>query len=461
MSSHAVDTSSFGPGFGGEVIGPDDPAYDEARRVWNASIDKRPALVVRPAGVDDVRAAVRFARERGLLVAVRGGAHSVAGHGTCDGGIVIDLSRLREVRVDPERRRAWVGGGAVWGDVDPVTQEHGLAVPGGLISSTGVGGLTLGGGIGWLQRGFGLTCDHLVDAEVVTADGEVVRAADDEELLWGLRGGGGNFGIVTSFEFALRPVGPQVVSGMLAFPGERATDFLRLFRDYLPESPKELGVAFVLRLAPPAPFIDPDRHGKPMVAVAGIYGGSVEDGERAWAPFKSFGEPIADLLAARPYVEMQSMLDAPWGPGAQNYWKSEYLAGLPDEAIEVLVEHLATITSPMSDFKAPFLGGAIAEVGEDDTAYSRREAPYILNINARWMDPAETDRHVAWTRGLWDAMQPFSSGSTYTNFMDRDDVGRVADAFGSEKYARLVALKRRYDPDNVFRVNQNIPPDAA
>lgn len=456
----SIDGSVLGDGFGGEVITPDDPGYEEGRRVWNASIDRRPALVAQPRSVDDVRAAVRAGREHDLPIAVRGGGHSVAGHGTCDDGLVIDLSAMRGVEVDAERRRARVGPGAVWRDVDPVTQEHGLAVTGGLISSTGVAGFTLGGGIGWLQRAFGLACDNLVAAEVVTASGDVVRTDDDPELLWGLRGGGGNFGVVTSFELVLHPVGPEVMAGMIAWPGERAPEVARFFRDHLPEAPRELTLGLVMRLAPPAPFLAPQAHGRPMVAIAGMHAGSVEDGERAFAPVKALGSPLADLIAPRPYVEMQSMQDAAWEPGAQNYWKAEYLSGLPDAAIDVLAEYLATITSPISDFKMPYLLGAVADVDEDDSAYGHRDAPLILNINARWQDPPEPEPHIAWTRGLWEAMQPHSAGGGYTNFMGADEGDRVAEAYGPGKLSRLVELKRRYDPDNIFRLNHNIDPGA-
>lgn len=455
----SIDAAALGDGFEGEIITPADPAYEEARRVWNASIDRRPALIVRPRGVEDVRAAIRVGRDRGVPIAVRGGGHSVAGHGTCDDGLVIDLSAMRAIEVDPRGRRARVGPGLVWRDVDRATQEHGLAVTGGLISSTGVAGFTLGGGIGWLQRAYGLACDNLVSAEVVTASGEVVSTGDDPELLWGLRGGGGNFGIVASFEFALHPVGPEVMAGLIAWPGERAPEVLRFFRDYLGEAPRELVLGAVLRLAPPAPFLPPEAHGRPMVAIAGVHAGSVEDGERAFAPVKALGSPLADLIAPRPYVEMQSMQDAAWEAGARNYWKAEYLSGLPDAAIDVLVDHLATITSPMSDFKMPYLQGAVADVGEDETAYGHRDAPLILNINSRWQE-GDREPHVAWTRGLWDAMRPFSAGGSYTNFMGADEADRVAEAYGPAKLSRLVDLKRRYDPENVFRLNHNIDPGA-
>jgi FAD/FMN-containing dehydrogenase len=446
--------------FRGPITGPEDPAYEDARKVWNASIDKRPALIVRPTGVADVIAAVRFARERQLLVAIRGGAHSIAGHSTCDDGLVIDLSDMKGIRVDPDRRRAHVQPGVLWKDLDRETQAFGLAVTGGLISSTGVAGFTLGGGIGWLQRRFGLACDNLIAADVVTADGEFLRASDSEDgdLLWALRGGGGNFGIVTSFEFELHPVGPEVLGGLVFFPGGKAAEVLTFLRDFHVEAPDGLTIAGVLRLAPPAPFLPEEVHGRPVVAVAGMYAGDIAEARLATKPLRDLGSPIVDLMVPRRYTEMQSLLDASWTPGFQNYWKAEYLSGMPDGAIDVLIEHLGTISSPLSDFKFPYLGGAIGSMGEDDTAYGHRDAPFILNINTRWSDPEDSERHIEWTRALWSALQPYSGGGTYTNFMSADDAGRVRDSYGPKKYARLVDLKRRYDPSNFFRLNQNVPP---
>jgi FAD/FMN-containing dehydrogenase len=445
--------------FAGAIIGPAHPEYEEARRVWNHSIDRHPALIVRPTGVADVLAAVRFAREQDLLVAVRGGSHSVAGFSTCDDGIVIDLSGMKGIWVDPGARRARVQAGTVWAEVDRETQAFGLAVTGGLISSTGVAGFTLGGGIGWLQRKLGLACDNLVAADVVTADGRLVRASaeGDADLLWALCGGGGNFGIVTSFDFALHPVGPEVYGGLVMFPAERAVEVLTFFRDFYDRASDDLALAAVLRLAPPAPFVPEPFHGKPIVALGGMHAGSLEEAEAALAPVKQLG-PVADVMGPRPYTQMQSMLDASWLAGFQNYWKSEYLTGIPDGAIDVLVESLGTITSPLSDFKIPYLGGAIGRVGDTDTAYGHRGAPFIVNINARWADPDDAERHVAWTRELWRALQPYSAGGTYTNFTSADDVDRTRGSYESASFARLVELKRRYDPDNLFRLNQNIPP---
>ncbi|MFB3738914.1 MAG: FAD-binding oxidoreductase [Candidatus Velamenicoccus archaeovorus] len=447
-------------GFAGRIITPGDDGYDEARRVWNASIDKRPAAIVRPTGVADVMAALRFAREHDLVVAVRGGGHSVAGHSTCDGGIVIDLGAMKGIRVDPRGRRARVQPGVVWSELDRETQTFGLATTGGLVGSTGVAGFTLGGGLGWLQRRYGLACDNLVSADVVLADGSMVRASADEDpdLLWALRGGGGNFGIVTSFELELHPVGPQVLGGMLLFPAERAPDLIAAYRDLRDDTPDELMLGLVLRLAPPAPFLPEEVHGRPVVGIAAIHCGALEDGERAIRPIRSVAEPIVDLVEPRPYVQMQTMQDPSWGPGFRNYWKAEFLSGLPDAATDVLLEHLHSITSPLSDFKFAYLGGAVGRATEEATAFGHRDAFTILNVNARWTDPGEDERHVAWTRSLWRAMQPFSAGGTYTNFTSEDDADRVVGSFGPSKYARLAELKRRYDPTNLFRLNQNIVP---
>ncbi len=446
--------------FAGRVLTPGDGGYEEARRVWNGSIDKRPGAIVRPTGVADVIAAVRFAREHGLLVAVRGGGHSVAGHSTCDGGLVIDLGAMKGIRVDPSARRAHVQPGVVWSELDRETQAFGLATTGGLVGSTGVAGFTLGGGLGWLQRRYGLACDNLVSADVVLADGSFVRASveDEPDLLWALRGGGGNFGIVTSFELALHPVGPRVMAGMLLFPAGRGAELITAFRDLRDTAPDELMLGLVLRLAPAAPFLPEEVHGRPVVGIAAIHCGGLEDGERAIRPIRSVAEPVADLVEPRPYVQMQTMQDASWGPGYRNYWKAEFLRELPDPAIDVLLEHLDGITSPLSDFKFAYLGGAVGRVPEEATAFGHRDAFTILNVNARWSDATEDDRHVAWTRSLWQAMQPFSAGGTYTNFTSEDDADRVEGSFGSEKYARLAELKRRYDPTNLFRLNQNIVP---
>jgi FAD/FMN-containing dehydrogenase len=444
----------------GQVIRPDDPGYDEARRVWNGSIDRRPMAVVRCTGVADVQAAVRFAREHDLLLAVRGGGHNVAGLGTCEGGLVIDLSPMTATRVDPTGRRARAEPGLRWGDLDRHTQAFGLAVPGGIVSTTGVAGFTLGGGVGWLHRPFGLTVDNLVAATVVTADGRLVRATEEAapDLLWGLRGGGGNFGIVTTFEFRLHPVGPELVAGLVLY---RAADLAAVaagYREIMASAPDELTLMLVLRRAPAAPFLPPSLRGEPVVGLVGCHAGPVAEGARALAPLRDLAEPLFEAMVTRPYRELQSMMDGSWAPGYGNYWKAEYLTGVPDNAIEVLGEHLRDITSPLSDIKVNALGGSTARVPVGATAFAHRAAPFLLNINARWPLPGDEDPHIGWARGLWDAMRPYSAGGGYVNFLGEEGSDRVRAAYGEATFRRLVALKRTYDPANTFRVNQNIPP---
>jgi FAD/FMN-containing dehydrogenase len=444
----------------GQLILPGHDDYDRARRVWNGSIDRHPALVVRCAAVADVRAAVRFAREQDLLIAVRGGGHNVAGSGTCDGGIVIDLSPMKEVRVDPAASTTWAQPGLLWRELDAQTQAYGLAVTGGIVSTTGVAGFTLGGGIGWLHRPYGLTVDNLVAADVVTASGELVRASEDNnpDLLWGLRGGGGNFGVVTTFEFRQHPVGPELMAGLVFYRAADLMPVVRGYREIMATAPDELTLFLVLRRAPAAPFLPPDVHGRPVIAIVGCYVGPLDEGERALAPLSTLAPPVANVMQPRQYVQFQSMLDGSWAEGFGNYWKAEYLTGIPDEALDILAEHLKDISSPLSDFKFAALGGAAGRVPPGATAFAHRTVPFILNINSRWSLPGDPEPHVAWTRRLWEAMQPFSAGGVYVNFMGDEGSDRVRAAYGEQTYRRLVALKNRYDPDNAFRLNQNIPP---
>jgi FAD/FMN-containing dehydrogenase len=448
----AIDIS----GLRGELIRPGDPGYDAARAVWNGSIDRRPAAVAHCTGAADVAAAVRFAREHGLPLSVRGGGHNIAGHAVCEDGLVIDLSRLRGVFVDPVARRAHVAPGATWGDVDHETQPFGLAAPGGIVSTTGVAGFTLGGGLGWLTRRYGAACDSLLAADVVTADGELVRAG--EELLWGLRGGGGNFGIVTRFELALHPVGPTVLAGPRVYPLERAPDVLALRRELTARAGEELQTIVILRNAPAAPWIPAAVHGTPVTVLVVCWCGDLDAGSRALEPLAELGTPLADALGPMPFVAIQSFFDAAWEEGFENYWKAEYLDDSDDAAFTRLAALAAEIPSALSDVKVMQLGGALARVGEEDAAFGHRHAPTVLNINARWTDPAESETHVEWAREIWRAMQPWSAGGTYVNFLGDEGAGRVRAAYGEAKYARLVALKRRYDPANIFRFNQNIPP---
>ncbi len=462
-SLDASALASLRESFRGELVLPSDEAYEHARRVWNAVIDKRPALITRCSGVVDVVRAVDFARDQHLVLAVRGGGHNVAGHGTCEGGIVLDLSPMRGVSVDLARRTANVQAGATWGDLDHETQAFGLATTGGLVSSTGIAGFTLGGGFGWLMNKYGLACDNLSAAEVVTAGGRIVRASSDEnaDLFWGLRGGGGNFGIVTSFEFRLHPVGPLVTGGAIVFPGEDAGDLLRFYRDWVQEVPDELTTVVNLATAPAAPFLPEEVHDKRVAIVSGCYAGNPEDGAKAFRPIKSFGTSIADLIGPIRYTEMQRFVDAQWGPGFHNYFKSSWLPRLDEAAIETLVRAHERAASPDTRIQLYHFGGAVARVGRDETAFSRRDAPYLLNIAARWQDPAETDLHVGWARELHEGMTPFATDGVYVNFLGEEGQDRVRAAYGEHTHARLVDLKRRYDPTNLFRVNQNISPLQA
>lgn len=448
----------------GPVIRPGDEAYDEARAVWNAAHDRRPALIVRCTGTADVIAAVEFARSQDLLVAVRGGAHSIAGFSTCDDGMVIDLSPMRAVTVDPVRHRAVAQGGATWADFDHETQAFGLAVTGGLVSTTGLGGFTLGGGIGWLLRRHGLTCDNLVGAEVVTADGRLVRADAEEnaELFWALRGGGGNFGVVTSLEYALHPVGPTVLGGLLFFPADAARDVVTGWRRLTASMPDELTSLVNLTTAPPVPFLPESVHGQPIVVVAAVHCGALDTAEQDIAPLRTLAEPILDHLGPVAYVEMQQALDPLWAPGAHNYFTSAMLDDLPDAAVDVLVSNWASKPTPQCELHLHHAGGAMARVPESDTAFSQRDTAYILNVIARATDGAGFDDHVAWARGARAALSAYGPDTMYVNFTGDGDEDKVRASYPPETYARLVAVKDRFDPTNLFRLNQNIrPSDSA
>ena len=445
----------------GEVIDPEDERYDEARSIWNGAIDRRPACIVRCTGVADVVAAVRFARERNLLVSVRAGGHGVGGHAVCDGGLVIDLSPMKGIRVDPAARTARAEAGVLWGELDRETQLFGLATVGGIVTHTGIAGLTLGGGIGWLMRKYGATVDNLLAADVVTADGELVRASEDEnaDLFWGIRGGGGNFGVVTSFEYRLHPVGPIVLAGPVFYALEAAPDVLRTYREHIASAPDELTTIFELSVAPPLPFLPEEVHGKPVVMVGACYAGSPDEGAEVVRPLKQYGRPIVDLLEPKPYTALQSMFDPLVPHGWHRYWKAVEVPPLTDDAIDTLVEHSSAPTSPRSYTIVFQLGGALARVGEDETAFSQRDAAHNVNINAVWTeeDP-DAERHIAWARGFFDAMQPHAGGRVYVNFLGEEGGNRVRQAYGAQNHERLVELKRAYDPTNFFRMNQNISP---
>jgi FAD/FMN-containing dehydrogenase len=423
-------------------------------------IDRRPALIVRCAGTADVIACVNFSREEGLPLAVRGGGHNVAGSAVCDDGLVIDLSTMKSIEIDPERRSARAEPGLLWGEFDGATQAFGLATTGGIVTHTGIAGLTLGGGIGWLMRRHGLTCDNLAAADVVTADGRFCRASEQEnaDLLWGLRGGGGNFGVVTRFEYRLHLVGPQVLAGVLLHPAERAPEVLRFYRDYIATAPEDLTTIVNLRKAPPAPFLPSDLHGRPVVIIAVCYAGCLDDGERVLAPLRRFSEPLIDLIKVTPYTSHQGMFDASVPHGLHYYWKSDYLGPLDDAKIDTLVAHAWQAPSPASYTIMFHLGGAIRRIDGAATAFEDRNAEHALNINAVWADPQTTEGHIAWARAFWEAMHPLSTGGVYVNFLGAEGQERVRAAYGPDKYLRLMALKRKYDPTNLFRLNQNIPP---
>ncbi len=433
-----------------------DEGYDDARTIYNAMIDKQPALIARCAGVADVIHAVNFARTNNLLVSVCGGGHNVSGNAISDGGLMIDLSPMKGVRVDPEGKTARAEPGATWGEFDHETQVFGLATTGGLVSTTGVAGLTLGGGLGWLMGNHGLACDNLISVDVVTADGQFLTASDsqNQDLFWGLRGGGGNFGIATSFEFQLHPVGPML-GGILIYPLNQATETLVFLDEFTRTTPDELGTFIGFVTSP---------EGERVMAVFVSYNGAVEEGELILKPLREFGTPLADMIGPMPYTQVQRMMDEGFPAGRQNYWKSNFLKGLNSEAIDIIVDHVAKAPSPFSAVAIEQFGGAVNRVGMDDTAFNHRNARYNLLIVGIWTDLAAKAENVKWVRDLWDAMEPYSSGGVYVNYLGQEaDEGaeRIKAAYGPEKYERLVALKNKFDPTNLFRMNQNIKPSAG
>jgi FAD/FMN-containing dehydrogenase len=442
-----------------EVVAPGDPSYDEARKVWNGMVDKYPAAVVRCASTADVAAAVTFARDRGLTLAVRCGAHSTPGYSTCDGGIVIDLRPMNAVKVDPDTRTARVQGGAVWAELDAATQQHGLAVTGGRVSDTGVGGLALGSGSGWLERMYGFTCESMISAQVVTAGGDVVTASGDQnpDLFWGLRGGGGNFGVVTEFEFILHPVGPVLTAGLLAWPRSQAGDVIRFYRDYMAQAAGEVGGAVAFLTAPPAPFVPAELQGQPVVGIVYCYVGPTEDGLAAAEPLRDFRSPAVDVIEPMPYVALQQMLDPGMPFGVREYFKVDWLAGLPDAAIDAAVDQAERLPAPFGQLILCPMGGAVTRSATKDMALSVADAPWLYFCLAMWMDPDEDEGNTRWARGLAAAMREFGLGTAFSNFIEPDEGGRLRASFGAQKYSRLVDLKRRWDPENLFRLNQNIP----
>jgi hypothetical protein len=446
--------------FAGELIRPGDADYDQRRKVWNAAIDRRPGLIARCASVSDVTEAVRFARRIGLTTAVRSGGHSLPGQSVCDNGIVIDLALMKGISVNPEARTVRAEGGVLLGELDRATQEFGLVVPAGIVSHTGLAGLTLGGGIGWTMRKFGLTIDQLVSADLITANGDFCRASEDEnaDLFWGIRGGGGNFGIVTAFEFRLNRLGPMVLSGPVAWPMERSPDVMRFYRDWIREVPDEVNTILFHRRAPAVDPWPTELHGKHVVIVGFCYAGDVEEGEKVLRPMREFGSPVFDACAPRPYVAHQAFYDPglPWG--WRYYFRGCDVAELSDEVIDITVDHALRIQSPRTSFPIFQLGGAVARRGDDDTAFSGRGAGHTFNCGGATETADGFDEEREWGRGLWEALKPYHVGA-YVNFLQDEGSDRVREVYGADKYNRLRELKRKYDRANLFRLNQNVSPD--
>ncbi|EJH2588485.1 FAD-binding oxidoreductase [Vibrio parahaemolyticus] len=446
--------------FQGDVVLPTDSNYDEVRQIWNGMIDRKPSLIARCKSADDVVMAVNFARDNGQLLSVRGGGHNIAGNAVCDNGVMIDLSLLTQVRVDENAKRAFVEPGCTLGDLDEATQKHGLATPVGINSTTGIAGLTLGGGFGWLSRKYGMTIDNLVSANVVTADGRQLLASEteNEDLFWALRGGGGNFGIVTQFEFQLHPVGPEVLSGLIVFPFEQAKSVITQFAKFTESAPEELSVWMVSRKAPPLPFLPESVHGKEVVVLAICYAGDPSEGEKLIAPLRDFGDAHGEHVGVQPFAAWQQAFDPLLTPGARNYWKSHNFNSLSEGVIDAAIEYAGKLPSPQCEIFIASLGCAASRPEPESMAYSSRDANYVLNVHGRW-DSAEDDQAcIAWARDFFAKTKPYASGGAYINFLTQDEAERTESAYGPT-YARLQEVKKKFDPNNLFRMNQNIKPD--
>lgn len=449
-------------GLGGEMLTPEDADYEEVREIWNAMIDSRPALIARCRDADDVVHSVNFARANDLLVSVRGAGHNIAGNSLVDGGFLIDLSQMTAVETDEDAKIARVEPGATLGDVDAATQAFGLATPTGINSTTGIAGLTLGGGFGWLSRSYGLTIDNLLSVDVVTAGGELVTASESNhpDLFWGIRGGGGNFGIVTSFEYQLHEVGPELLTGLIVHDAGDALAALEFYREFAAQAPDELTTWVVMRKAPPLPFLDETVHGTDVVIFALLYNGDIADGEKAIASLRAFGNPVGEHIGPNPYTGWQQAFDPLLTPGARNYWKSHNFGELSDETIGILLRYAGDLPSDFSEIFLAQMGGATSRVSSDATAYVGRDAAFVLNVHTRWEEAADDDRCVAWAREFFDATLPAATAGAYVNFMTAEESGRVQAAYAAN-YGRLVVVKDEYDPDNMFRLNQNIAPSAS
>lgn len=447
----------------GPLLLPADAGYEESRAVWNGMIDRRPAAVARCRGTSDVIASLRFAREHDLLICLKGGGHNIAGLAAADGALMLDLSPMRGVWVDERGNRAHAQGGCLLGDVDRETQVHGRAAVLGFVSLTGVAGLTLGGGFGYLTRRWGWTADNVTGFDLVTADGAVAHASAGEnpDLFWGLRGGGGNFGVVTGIDYALYPVGPEVVGGLVAWPASEAARVLDFYRTFAEQAPRELTLVALMRLAPPAPWLPKEVHGQPIVAVLACHSGRPDEGERAVAPIKGFGKPVGDVLVRRPYSQMQALLDATQPKGRRYYWKSEYLARVEPALCDKVMEHAGRIRSPHSAVILFQIGGALNERPADHSPAGNRDARYVLNVTASWEKPEDDESSIAWARAAWGDMRGFSTGGTYVNFLTADEGPERVEAALGGNLRRLAEVKAKWDPDNVFRTNRNIEPATS
>src|SRR6266481_353434 len=443
----------------GQVVLPSVSSYDQVRQIWNAMIDRRPALIVRCAEADDVSHAIAFARENGLEISIRGAGHNIAGNALCDNGVTIDFSTMRNVRVDAEKKRAYVEPGATLADFDEAAQSHGLATPVGINSTTGIAGLTLGGGFGWLTRKYGMTVDNLASVDVVTADGKRIRARENEnaDLFWAIRGGGGNFAIVTQFEFKLHEVGPEILGGLIVFPFDQAKQVLSQYREFVESAPEELNVWAIMRKAPPLPFLPGDVHGKEVVVLVTFYIGDAAQGRKLIEPLFRFGTPHGEHIGAQPYTQWQKAFDPLLTPGARNYWKSNNFTELSDGALNSMIEFAGKLPSPQCEIFIGLIAGAANRVPGDAMAYRHRDAKFVLNVHGRWDERKDDERCVAWARAFFQASAPYASEGAYVNFMTDEEGDRVAAAYGAN-YDRLTQIKKQYDPDNVFHLNQNIKP---
>jgi FAD/FMN-containing dehydrogenase len=460
MSNYTESVPGFRKLITGTVLLPGEKGYDENRTIWNGMFDKKPAMITRCLSADDVSQAILFARKHQLQIAVKGGGHNSAGNAVCDDGMVIDLSLMQSVEVDSQRQTAKVDGGCLLGAVDEATQEHGLAVSAGIVSHTGVGGLTLGGGFGWISRKYGLTIDNLLSVDMVTADGSMVHASatENEDLFWAARGGGGNFGIVTTFEFQAANIGTELYTGPVVKRFEDAGEYLRFYRDYVLKMPDEMTIWTVLRQAPPLPFIPEEHHGKMVVLVPFVWLGDPEEGEKLIQPIRDFGETIGDGSGVKPWTAWQAAFDGLVEHGARNYWKSHHMKSLSDECIDVITSYAAKLPHPESEVFIPHMEGAPSRVDPVSTAFPHRNTPFLLNLHTRWRETSDDERCMKWAREFHDATRPFSQG-VYVNFLSEEGSDRVKEAYTEEVWDRLVKAKKRWDPENVFRMNQNIPPE--